>query len=101
MIDPSDRPFIINIGTLQDYALDEEASPYHAWEPGPRFAPFHFDALDAGMSTFIMSDGAVISEPIVSYALPWPYSADTEEFLDLPVRVVIIDDKPALRPEAW
>ena len=48
-----------------------------------------------------MSDGAVISEPIVSYALPWPYSADTEEFLDLPVRVVIIDDKPALRPEAW
>lgn len=101
MIDPSDRPFIINVGTLQDYALDEEASPYHAWEPGPRFAPFHFDALDVGMGTLIMSDGAVISQAIVSYALPWPYSADTEEFLDLPVRVVIIDDKPALRPEAW
>lgn len=101
MIDPSDRPFIINVGTLQDYALDEEASPYHAWEPGPRFAPFHFDALDVGMGTLIMSDGAVISQAIVSYALPWPYSADTEEFLDLPVRVVIFDDKPARRPEAW
>ena len=101
LIDPNDRPYIINIGTLWDYSFNEADSPYYSWETGPRFAPLHFDALDVGMGTLIMPDGAVVSQAIVSMATPASYNADTEEFLDLPVRVVIIDDKPALLPEAW
>ena len=101
MIDPNDRPYIINIGTLWDYSIDEENSPYYTWETGPRFAPFHFDALDVGMGTLIMPDGAVISQAIPGYANQTDRSSGEGVTVDLPVRVVIIDDKPALRPEAW
>ena len=102
MIDPGDRPFIINVGTLWDYSLDEEGSPYRSWLPDarPGFTPFHIDALGIGTNTLIMPDGTVIVES--SFAgVGSVYSADAEEFIDLPVRVVIFDDKPALRPEAW
>ena len=102
LIDPSDRPFIINIGTLWDYSLAGEASPYHEWEAGPRFEPFHFDALDAGMGTRVADDGFVVSGAVISYSMQTHRSSGEEEtYVDLPVRVVIIDDKPALRPEAW
>jgi hypothetical protein len=102
LIDPNDRPFIINIGTLWDYSLAGEASPYHAWETGPRFEPFHFDALDAGMLTRVSADGFVVSGAVISYSMQTHISSGEEEtYIDLPVRVVIIDDKPALRPEAW
>jgi hypothetical protein len=102
LIDPSDRPFIINIGTLWDYSLAGEASPYHAWETGPRFEPFHFDALDAGMGTRIAADGFVVSSAVISYSMQTHSSSGEEEtYIDLPVRVVIFDEKPALRPEAW
>jgi hypothetical protein len=102
LIDPNDRPFIINIGTLWDYSLAGEASPYHEWETGPRFDPFHFDALDAGMGTRVAADGFVVSGAIISYSMQtYITSGEEETYIDLPVRVVIIDDKPALRPEAW
>ena len=101
MVDPNDRPFIINIGTLWDYSIDEAASPYYTWETGPRFAPYHFDALDVAMGTLIMPDGAVISQAIAGYSNQTDWSSGEEETVDLPVRVVIFDDKPALRPEAW
>ncbi len=102
LIDPNDRPFIINIGTLWDYSLAGEASPYHEWETGPRFEPFHFDALDVGMGTRVAADGFVVSGAIISYSMQaYITSGEEETYIDLPVRVVIIDDKPALRPEAW
>jgi len=102
LIDPNDRPYNINIGTLWDYSFNEEDSPYYSWgDDGPRFVPLHFDALDVGWNTLIMSDGTVVSDSAVAFATPASYTADTEEFLNLPVRVVIFDDKPALRPEAW
>jgi hypothetical protein len=102
LIDPNDRPFIINIGTLWDYSLAGEASPYHAWETGPRFEPFHFDALDAGMLTRVSADGFVVSSGVISFSMQTHSSSGEEEtYIDLPVRVVIFDDKPALRPEAW
>jgi len=102
LIDPNDRPFIINIGTLWDYSLAGEASPYHEWETGPRFEPFHFDALDAGMGTRVAADGFVVSGAVISYSMQTHSTSGEEEtYIDLPVRVVIFDDKPALRPEAW
>jgi hypothetical protein len=102
LIDPNDRPFIINIGTLWDYSLAGEASPYHAWPAGPEYEPFHFDALDAGMLSRVSADGFVTSQAVISYSMQTHSAAGEEEtYIDLPVRVVIIDDKPARRPESW
>ena len=98
-IDITDRPYSIEISWLTDNTLTYPlGSDYRtSWDNDLRYSPYAYGAMDAGMWSFITSTGDVYAS-VTPLQTDW--SAAPEELPEkaIPVRVVIIHDRPYTLP---
>lgn len=114
-IDPNDPPYNILVGNMLDYSTyypkysransislygsdrPDLYIPYMNFGNNLQYSPYFLDALGAGNGTIIDSDGLVYLLSTGTITQP-DYSSGSEVWKDVPVRVVIMDDKSYSAP---